>query len=227
MSNIIFEDKISIIDRIIEKHRPVWTLKAVAWMDYDDIAQDLRLHIYEKWHLWDQTRPIEPWLNTVVHNRIVNILRDHYSNFKKPCVECKFKDGEESCLFTPSKIQCAECPLYAKWEKSKKGAYDVKLPVSIVHHEQEIENMPCEHIDLQKYYLLINTKIDKYLTKTEVKIYRMLYIDSMTEDDVARELGLTSNEKNRKAGYRQIITYRKRIIEKIKKMLYKEDLGWN
>lgn len=219
-----FEEKLDVIDGLIEKHRYSWTLHAIAWFDYEDVAQDIRLHIFQKWDQWDQARPLEPWLNQVIRNRIINKLRDHYMNCVKPCVGCKMREGETGCLYTPSKTQCRECPLYANWEKSKKYAYNVKLPVSIEHHGQELENMPHDSIELHKYYAIINQKVHLYLTRTELEIYRMLYIDNKTEEDVALKLGLKTTEKKRKAGYRQIVNYKNSIREKIKKMLLKEDI---
>ncbi len=45
-----------------------------------------------------------------------------------------------SCGFTASGKQCNECPLYAKWEKIKKSAYDVKITVSLENHKNYFMN---------------------------------------------------------------------------------------
>lgn len=227
---IKFEDKIDIINNLIERYRSHWTLYAISWMDYNDVAQDLRIHIFKKWDQWRQNEPLEPWVSRIIHNQVVNKFRDYYTSIVRPCIQnrgCAFRDGDLGCLYTASKTQCSECPLYAKWEKNKQQAFNIKLPVSIVHHEQEVENMPCDFVDLEKYYLAINGKVEGYLTKIEYKIYKKLYIEHKTEEEVAVELGLKTNEKNRKAGYRQIMNYKKRIMEKIKLMLYKEDVLWS
>ena len=47
-SKITYEDKSDVINRIIEKHRYIWQLKAIAWMDFDDVSQIIKLHIYKK-----------------------------------------------------------------------------------------------------------------------------------------------------------------------------------
>ena len=68
-----FEDKIDKIEIALERKRSKWDLDAVAYVDYDDIKQIIMTHIYKKWHLWDQSKPVEPWLSRVVSNQ-----------FKKP-----------------------------------------------------------------------------------------------------------------------------------------------
>ena len=52
----------------------------------------------------------------------------------------------------------------------------------------------------------------------------MLYIDHLEESDVAEKMGFKTSEKRRKAGYRQIINYKKNIIKKAKKLLEEEDI---
>ena len=137
-----FEEMYETIDKVIKKRRNKWKLKAITWFDFEDIEQIIKLHIYKKWHLWDQSRPIEPWINRIVTNQIKNIIRNNYTSFARPCLSCPFNqniDGdignEFSCGFTASRTQCSECPLYAKWEKVKKSAYDVKMTVSLENHK--------------------------------------------------------------------------------------------
>ena len=55
-----FEENIEIIDEEIAKRRSTWRLDAIAWMDYDDVSQILRTHIYRKWDQWDQRRSLKP-----------------------------------------------------------------------------------------------------------------------------------------------------------------------
>ena len=73
---ITYEDKKEVIDRIIEKHRYIWQLKAIAWMDFEDVAQIVRFHISKKWHMWKQDRPLEPWVSRITSNQIKNLLRN-------------------------------------------------------------------------------------------------------------------------------------------------------
>ena len=70
-----FEDYIDQIDEEIRKRKSKWTLTSIAWMDFDDISQILRIHIYKKWFLFDQDKPLGPWLNRIISNQIKNIIR--------------------------------------------------------------------------------------------------------------------------------------------------------
>jgi DNA-directed RNA polymerase specialized sigma24 family protein len=71
-----FEDALEIIDTLLEKKSRSWKLKAVNWFDYEDVKQKIRFHIFIKWDKWDRQRPIEPWLNTIISNQIINEIRN-------------------------------------------------------------------------------------------------------------------------------------------------------
>ena len=75
-----FEDCIDVIDQEISKRRNKWTLTSIAWMDFDDISQILKIHIYKKWHLYDNSKPLAPWLNRIISNQLKNLIRNNYSN---------------------------------------------------------------------------------------------------------------------------------------------------
>ena len=46
----------------------------------------------------------------------------------------------------------------------------------------------------------------------------------MSEEEAARQLGLKSNERNRKPGYKQIQNIKKSIIKKVKENIEKGDI---
>ncbi len=179
----IYEDKIAEIDKEIEKRRVKWQLKAVAWMDFDDVSQLLRTHIYKKWYLWDQKREFLPWLNTVITRQIINILRNLYTNFARPCISCSANEGDDRCRLYRN--QCSDCPLYKKWEKTKKMAYNVKLPLSIEDKTEEVYTIPGEDDDLEGRAAHLHQKMREILTSIQFKIYKYLYIDGKSEEEVA------------------------------------------
>ena len=116
-----YDDFSDLIDQELNKRRKNWFLTSVSWVDFDDVSQIIRAHIYKKWDQWDQSRPIKPWLNKIIANQMKNILRNHYSNYARPCLNCPFNSDSEYhlCSFTESGDQDCTCPLYAKWEKTK------------------------------------------------------------------------------------------------------------
>ena len=69
-----FEECYSIIDEEIKKRRSKWSLTSLSWMDYDDVSQIIRTHIFKKWHLFDHEKPLGPWLNRIITNQIKNLI---------------------------------------------------------------------------------------------------------------------------------------------------------
>jgi hypothetical protein len=227
-----FEDMYEIINQVIKKRRNKWKLKAITWFDFEDIEQVIKLHIYKKWHLWDQSRAIEPWVNRIVTNQIRNIIRNNYTSFARPCLSCPFNQNKEGdsgiempCGFTTSGKQCNECPLYAKWEKVKKAAYDVKMTVSLENHKNYFMN--CEssisydykNAESKLHGLMKNSLGDKHFF-----IYKMFFIDNLSDDQVAQVLKFKTSEKGRKAGYKQIKNLKKMLYVKAQALLKENDI---
>ena len=71
-----FEDSIDQINIEIIKRRPKWNLTVLAWMDFEDVSQILRIHIYKKWDLYDPDKPLGPWINRIISNQIKNLIRN-------------------------------------------------------------------------------------------------------------------------------------------------------
>jgi len=217
-----FSECIYIINQELSKRRAKWRLTAIAWMDFDDVSQKIRLHVFNKWSQWDNSRPLRPWLNTIITNQITNLVRNNYSSFSKPCSQCKYNQGGNLCeLYS---IQNSECSDYSKWELGKKSAYDIRMPISI--HEK-FNNPNSEEnqgltMDIPEFdsYIDYESKIDKFnktirekLSQVEWKVYKLLYIDNVSEIQTAQEMGYKTSEKNRSPGYKQ--------IKKIKNKIYK------
>ena len=224
-----YDENSEIIDNEIRKRRPRWRLTSLAWVDFDDVSQIIRAHIAKKWDQWDPSRPLIPWINKIISNQFKNILRNHYHNFVKPCVGCPFNtsmsEEENACSFTKSKSQDKTCPLYKKWSKTKKHAYGIKIPVPIeVLPRAEIESREDCSFAIDVYIAKINVELEKNMSERNFRIYRMLFIEKMSEEDVALKLGYKTSEKGRKAGYKQIKNIKKSIIEKVKKVLDKGEI---
>ena len=83
-----FEKNIDIIDEEIRKRKNKWNLSALSWIDFEDVEQILRIHIYKKWTLYDPKKPLAPWLNIIISNQIKNIIRNNCGNYARPCLKC-------------------------------------------------------------------------------------------------------------------------------------------
>lgn len=227
---IKFEDKIDVINQIIYKKQGQWNLYAISYMDYSDVAQIIRAHIYEKWDKWDQSRPLEKWLTTVVSHQIINIKRNNLGKFISPCSNCPFDKGEDECGFSKSGKKTTECPEYKKWIKKKKSGHALKLASSIYHDDgSEVQNLEANSATYD-----LDNKVDKFhevMLKTlpdKLKfVYTALYIDHKPDSYVAEQLKLKCSEPNRAPGYKQIANYKTEIIRIAKSVLKTEDIFYD
>jgi len=217
-----FEDCLEIINLQIAKKRHKWSLNSLSWIDYDDVAQIIRLHIFNKWKKYDPNKPLVPWISIIVTNQIKNLVRNHYTNYSRPCLRCDAAIDNDGCKIY--KEQCEACPLFSHWKKTKQLATFIKLPVSIENHSYEVheieEAQSFNHRDVDK----INVIAKRILKPIEYKIYKYLYVDHKDESEVAKKMGFISNEKGRAPGYRQIKNIQKSIIAKIKEYIKREGI---
>ena len=212
-----FEESIDVIDIEIKKRRGKWNLSVLAWMDFQDVSQILRIHIYRKWHLYDTDKPLGPWLNRIISNQIKNLIRNNYGNFCRPCLKCAAAEGGDLCTIYGK--QDNSCPLYANWELTKKSAHDAKLPVPLENHAQEVYSLDSNSIDVGATAVKLHERMKVILKPIEWRVYEYLYVMDKTETEVARLMGYKTSEKNRSPGYKQIKNIKKSIIEKVKKAL--------
>lgn len=220
-----YEECYPIIDSIIKKFGNKWRLKSINWFDFEDVSQTIKIHIYNKWHLWDQTRALEPWVAQVASHQIKNIIRNNYSNYVRPCMQCKFNTGDDGCSFTASGEQDSSCSLYAKWSKNKKNGYGIKMPVSMEHHSHEInEASSIDPVCFDSSMRRLNEKMKEALSEDYYKVYEMLFLEKKTEEDVAKFMGYKTSEKNRKAGYKQIKNLKKMLHSTALNIISKNDI---
>lgn len=233
-SKYTYVDKNDVIDEELRKRKNKWYLHSLGWFDFQDVEQIIRAHVARKWDQWDQTRPLRPWLNKIISNQMKNILRNNYTSFAKPCINCPFNQGslnsdaerfaEGLCSFTKSGTQCAECPLYAKWEKRKKAAYEIKMPLAMDNHAHEVYSTPDNNFNLLEAEKKLHLGMKDVLNSRQYDIYKMLFIDHLEEEEVAQRLGYKTTEKGRKAGYKQIKNLKKQFKEKAAKLLQNSDI---
>lgn len=226
---IKYEDHYDDITKEIDKRRPKWFLSSLAWMDFEDVKQIISAHIYNKWDQWDQVRPLIPWVNKIISNQFKNILRNNYSNFVRPCLNCPFNlssgaGGGDSCSFTESKAQDNSCPLFAKWEKTKKSAYDIKMAVPLESKDYEVKKISCNNTDMTHAVNRLHEEMEKQLSRRHYRVYEMLFIEFKSEQDVAKEMGYKTSEKGRSAGYKQIKNLKKQFKDMAKKMIKTKDI---
>ncbi len=217
-----FEDCIEKINIEIAKRRGKWNLTALAWLDFEDVAQILRIHIYKKWSLYNPSKPLSPWINRIISNQIKNLIRNNYGNFSRPCLKCAAAEGGDFCTIYSK--QCAACPLYAHWEKTKKKAYDTKLPLALENHAQEVFNLMTDGSDIEGAIARFHKKMEENLKPNEWKVYRASYIENKSLEEIAKIMSYKTTEKNRMPGYKQIKNIQKSILLKAKKIIERGEI---
>ena len=224
---IKFEDRIDTINSVLNKKRYKWNLDSISYMDFSDVSQIIRLHIYIKWSQWDQVRPLERWLGSLIERQIINIIRNNYGKFTPPCTTCKFSSEGNGCEFTKSGIKDVECPAFKKWAIKKKDGYNMQLAVSMENedgsqvHSIESSAMPVNIDDkTEKFHAIMMHRLPDKLKV----VYKILYIEGGTDEDVANHFHLICSEKNRKPGYKQISNYKMQILKMAKLVLAEEDI---
>ena len=215
--SIKFEDCIEQIDAEIKKRRSKWNLTALSWMDFDDVSQILRIHIFKKWHLYNPAKPLNPWINRIISNQIKNLIRNNYGNYCRPCLKCAAAESDSLCYIYGT--QSSSCPLFAQWERTKKAAYLTKLPTPLETVEHETEKLELQEFNFDSVLLKLNAQLKAKLKPNEWIVYENLYLENKTEQEVAKILGYKTSEKNRSPGYKQIKNIKKSIIEKAKEII--------
>tara|TARA_R100000005_G_scaffold42184_1_gene19852 strand:+ start:654 stop:1349 length:696 start_codon:yes stop_codon:yes gene_type:complete len=220
--NPSFEESIPLIDNEIEKRKGRWTLHSLSWLDFEDVSQIIKLHIFKKWHLYNSSQPLAPWLNRIITNQIKNIIRNNYGNYSKPCSRCAAAEAEDKCLVYGK--QDNGCPLVAKWEKTKKVAHDVKIAVPLENHLFEVKSQSYIEDNFFSNAQKLHKRMRQVLKPLEWKVYEALYIKNLTEEETAKLVGYKTSEKDRKPGYKQIKNIQKSIICKVKKILQDNEI---
>jgi DNA-directed RNA polymerase specialized sigma24 family protein len=216
-NKIKFEACINLINTEILKRKNKWTLSTLNWIDFEDVSQIIRFHIYKKWNLYDEKKPMLPWINRIISNQIKNLIRNNYGNYARPCLKCAAALGESECRIYGKQDQ--GCPMFNNWTKTKKNAYDLKMAVSIEDHSYEINNQVCINSDIQKATQNLHEKMKQVLKPVEWKVYELLYINHKTEEQVCKILKFKYDKEAKSAYNKQLKNIQKSIIKKAKQSL--------
>jgi hypothetical protein len=208
-----YEDCSDIIDQAILKQKYKWRLNAVKWFDFNDVQQIIKSHISKKWHMWDQSRPLEPWIGRIISNQIRNLLRNHYGNYTNPCTLINLPNH--------NKHRCAVC---CKWEKTKKIGLGLKIPLSTEDFSKEVHNRSYVDFDFKRSLGKLDFHMEAKLSNIHYKAYRMLYFEKKTEQDVAKYMGYKISPEKNKLGYRQVKNLKKKFLQLAMEILRSKDI---
>ncbi len=184
--NPSFESRAQEVISIIESRRSSWTY--LSLMEWNDVSAILRERVWRKWHLYDPSKPLENWVNTLISRALMNLRRDLVLRLSRPCIggwnakgkTCVHNLGGDSCEITSSHKQCAQCPIYADWQKAREHQLNIKSTVALEHHAQEVSNMPGHFIDAEAIKQELDSKMKAELTSWEWRIYRLVYVENLS-----------------------------------------------
>lgn len=220
-----FEDKIGELDELLNRYRPKWQLNAITWMDYDDVCQIIRIHVHKKWHLWDQQRSFKPWASMLISHQMMNLVRNLYSNFARPCLKCPHYAGGDGCLLNKSGIQDEECELFAKWKKKKEKAYNLKLPLPMEEGVSFGETHIDDHFNYDSSQQRLHSKMLSLLTDKNKEIYTKLFIEGQTDEEVAAFYKFKPDSLKRKTPrYKQLANLKKKFYDMAVEAINENDI---
>lgn len=222
-NKVPFEEQLDIINHEIGKRRGKWTLIAIP---FEDVSQMVIIRIFKKYHLFNPEKgEFSHWVNKVISSAIKNILRDNYLKYNRPCLGCAKNMGGDTCSYTSNGKQCDECPLYAKWKRSKEQHFNVKQSLPLENHVQEAESKIGDFTNILEAKNIIDDKIKKKLKPIEYKLYKLLYIDNLSERDAGAKMEYKQTNKERGPGYQQIAKMKTKILLVAKQIINEEDLA--
>lgn len=227
-----FEECSAEIVRIIATRRAEWTYVSVT--PWEDIAQKLLVRIYRKWHLYNPARApkLEHWVNTLITNALFNEKRD-CKRFARPCINsdknsgrhCVYNLGGDACSYTPSKVQCTECPLYAQWTKKRQHQMHTQSHVALENHTQEVSNIQGDFTDAGQIKEWLDREMLKELSRWEGKAYRALFCRYMTPAETSAWLTKEGERRKRPLGpnepasYQACLAYRREFEQMMRAFL--------
>ena len=98
------------------------------------------------------------------------------------------------------------------------------MAVTIENHPTEVFSMQDSYVDVDKSIEKLSQELKKVLPSKQYKIYDMLYVQHMEEEEVAKVMGYKTTEKGRKAGYKQLKNLKKIFKEKAVQILEKGEV---
>lgn len=231
-----FEESYQEVSRIVYSRRGSWTYLSI--LSWEDVSQELFIHIYEKWHLYDPEKApkLENWINTVITNALLNLRRDKLLRLARPCIgggktngkSCAYNLGGDSCSFTASGKQCEQCPVYKEWKEKREAQFHVKSNVALENHSQEVSNIQEDFTDINAIKEQIDRLMLKELSRWEGKVYRALFVKHMKPADVSLWLVKEASQRKRplnsseKTSYQAILAYQREFKGMMKEILVRE-----
>lgn len=218
-----FDDRLPVIKQEIAKRKTKWTLSTLDW---DDVVQKIMIKVWKNYDSYDPAKSnFTHWLNTVISNEIKNCLRDNLTIYSRPCIlGCSYNLGDDNCGYTATGKQCSQCPLYKKWVDKKQDHFNVKQSLPLENHVQEVNSMPNDSMDIAAAKDVIDLHMKEKLKPYEWEIYKLLFIEHKTPEEVGKILKYKACKNSKVPGYQVLAKQKKRFVEIAKQIIREEGL---
>jgi len=212
-----FEELYPRIEKVVEGFRGKWKFKASVECDFDDIKSEILVHIWKKWHLFNQELSVEGWAATITKNQFNNKLRDIYLKTSSPCGRCASNLGEGLC--SQFGVQGVECPLFRKWYNKKRYSHEAKMPLALDLHINEVDSNASVYFDYDGEAAKLHKLMQGELTAREYQIYTALFVLNKDDEEVSAEFNFKAE-----AGTKRIRQIKSLIIQKARRVIAREGL---
>ena len=98
------------------------------------------------------------------------------------------------------------------------------MAVPMENQIEAVSSLRDSFVDIDSAEQRLHIEMKKVLTERHYIVYRMLFVEHKSEEDVAKKMGYKTNEKGRAAGYKQIKNLKKQFKDKAKNILATKDI---
>lgn len=193
-----YENHLPIIDECLTTKKYRWKDNTIVWKQWRDVEQDVKIHLFLQWYQYDKTKPLKPWIMTIVDNQVFNIKRNIWGKFAKPCASCDAALPSNMCkLFT---YQSEECPQYNHWQRTKETAYNLNNAVSMDLPSRDETEISLIQSEFKKIVFEIEEELKLKMTPREGEFYELYFIQNLSDDEVVEKMKLmtpTDGSKNK------------------------------
>tara|TARA_Y100001972_G_C7401770_1_gene208889 strand:- start:39 stop:446 length:408 start_codon:yes stop_codon:yes gene_type:complete len=133
--------------------------------------------------------------------------------------------GSKFCDYTKSEEQDETCAEFAKWKKKKEKAYNLKLPLALEEGLSTGTTTIKDFVDYKDSSMKLHNLVMDQLSEKHKKIYFMLYIENIDENDIAKKFGFKADSsKRKKPRYKQMANLKKKFYTIALKIIKDNDI---
>lgn len=175
MFRILTEEEVDTLYRVAKIVAPKFRF---GYLDIEDIIQEGVLFALQAIEdgKWDESRPLEPFARTLMHNELFNYKRNNFCRIEPPCLCCG-----------PDSVE--PCPKYAKWRQRNFAKMGLAQTNSS-EHETESNSSPAEETAVSvEMFALIDSIIPADLRADYLRLRNGVSVTKSRRDKIRELVG--------------------------------------